>query len=106
MKSKYSFFISLSAAALIVATAPYADARRTDQETARQQMKSGELKPFAQIERDIRSRMQGMEYLGSQFNSRNSTYRFKFLERNSATKKSRVIYVDVDARSGAIINRS
>lgn len=106
MMSKYSFSIALFVGALTLVTAPYADARRTDQETAREQMKSGQLKPFAEIERSIRSQMQDMEYLGSQFNSRNSTYRFKFLERNPATKKSRVIYVDVDARSGAIINRT
>jgi len=84
---------------------PGADARRTDQETARKQLKSGQLKPYAQIEKNVRSRMRGMKYLGSQFDERNSTYRFKFLQRNAETKKSRVVYVDVDARNGAILNR-
>lgn len=104
--SKYSYSIGLIVAAVMVASAPFAEARRTDQETAREQMKSGQLKPFAEIERNIRNRMKNMEYLGSQFNSRNSTYRFKFLDRNEATKKSRVVQVDVDARTGAVLNIS
>lgn len=95
--------IALLVAMIVVITAPYADARRTDQEKARQQMKSGQLMPYAQIERSVRRRMKDMEYLGSQFNARSSIYRFKFLSRDSASQKSRVVFVDVDAKSGAIL---
>ncbi len=104
MSKIYSILMAFLVAATMVITAPYADARRTDQEKARQQMKSGQLMPYAEIERNVRKRMRKMEYLGSQFNARNSTYRFKFLNRDRATQKTRVVYVDVDARSGAILS--
>lgn len=104
MNKIYSILMAFLVATSVVITAPYADARRTDQEKARQQMKSGQLMPYAEIERNVRKRMRKMEYLGSQFNARNSTYRFKFLNRDRATQKTRVVYVDVDARSGAILS--
>lgn len=96
--------MAILVAAAVVITAPFADARRTDQEKAREQMKSGQLMPYAEIQRKVRSRMKNMEYLGSQFNARNSTYRFKFLSRDRSSQKTRVVYVDVDAKSGAILS--
>lgn len=103
MNKLYSILAAFLIATAVVVTAPAADARRTDQQKARQQMKSGELIPFADIERNVRRRMKDMEYLGAQFNARDSTYRFKFLEKNRSTQKSRVVHVDVDAKTGAIL---
>ena len=82
-----------------------ADIRRTDQEAARAQMKSGKSKSSTEIIRNVRSRMKGMEYLGFKFDQRSNTYQLRFLERNKSTKKSRVVLVNVDARSGAILSR-
>ncbi len=103
MNKIYSILIAIMVAAVVIITAPYSDARRTYQEKARQQMKSGQLMPYAEIERNVRKRMKNMDYLGSQFNARNSTYRFKFLSRDRASQKTRVIFVDVDAKSGEIL---
>lgn len=104
MNKIYSILAAFLVATAVVASAPAADARRTDQQKARQQMKSGELIPFADIERNVKARMRNMEYLGAQFNARNSTYRFKFLEKNRSTQTSRVVHVDVDAKTGAILS--
>lgn len=103
MKKIHPILVAFLVTTTAVLTAPSSDARPKDQEKARQQMKSGQLMPYAEIERNVRRRMRKMEYLGSQFNARNSTYRFKFLNRDSATQKTRVVFVDVDARSGAIL---
>lgn len=104
MNKTYTFLIAILVAAGSMITAPFADARPKDQEKARQQMKSGQLMPYAEIQRKVRSRMKNMEYLGSQFNERNSTYRFKFLSRDRSSQKTRVVYVDVDAKSGNILS--
>ncbi len=103
MNKIYSILMIFMVAISMVIAASHADARRTDQQKARQQMVSGQLKPYAEIERSVRKRMKNMEYLGSQFNARDSTYRFKFLSRDRASQKTRVVFVDVDAKSGAIL---
>lgn len=89
------------AAALILPTfAPAADARPRDreQEAAFRAKKDGHILPLPEIEARVRSEMRGARYLGPEFDGR--TYRLKFI------REGRVIWVDVDARSGRIINRS
>ena len=44
--------------------------------------------------------MQGMEYIGPDYDKVAQAYRLKFIRNGT------VIFVDVDARSGAVLNRS
>ncbi|MGB3470303.1 MAG: hypothetical protein WBA51_05735 [Erythrobacter sp.] len=74
--------------------------QRTDQGEARREMKAGNQLSLREIERRILPKMQGSEYLGPAYDATAHAYRLKFI------KAGRVTYVDVDARTGRIINRS
>lgn len=76
------------------------DQSRSDQGKAREEMKAGNQLSLREIERRVLPRMRGSEYLGPAYDSTARAYRLKFI------KDGRVTYVDVDARSGRIINRS
>jgi hypothetical protein len=95
---------SLLAAAIVVLAgvigAGDADARRPEQDAAYSATRSGNIRPFGEIRDRVTPRMGGASYLGSEFDPGSSTYRLKFMRGPS------VIWVDVDARTGAIIGRS
>ena len=76
------------------------DQSRSDQGDARREMRAGNKLPLREIERRILPQMRGAEYLGPLYDSTARAYRLKFI------RDGRVIYVDVDARTGQIINRS
>ncbi len=79
---------------------PYATKqRRGEQNQARMDMVAGQVKPLREIERRIVPRMRGMQYLGPEYDSIAQVYRLKFIN------KDRVIFVDVDARSGEVIRQ-
>ena len=92
-------------AASLIGNAAYAidsDAtkqRRGEQNQARMDMVAGQVKPLREIERRIVPRMRGMQYLGPEYDSIAQVYRLKFID------KDRVIFVDVDARSGEVIRQ-
>lgn len=71
-----------------------------DQNEARREMRAGNAKSLREIERMILPRMKGAEYLGPSYDSSARAYRLKFI------RKGRVVYIDVDARTGRIISRS
>ncbi len=106
MKRSYAFLAAASLA--LLATAPAVSAAgsgvqeqsRSDQGEARKEMKAGNQLSLREIERRILPRMRGSEYLGPAYDATARAYRLKFI------KEGRVTYVDVDARSGRIINRS
>jgi hypothetical protein len=52
-----------------------------------------------EIEANIVPRMRGMQYLGPEYDSSAQVYRLKFIDRD------RVIFVDVDARTGNVIRQ-
>ncbi len=72
----------------------------SDQGEARREMRAGNVLSLRQIEGRILPKMRGSEYLGPAYDSAARAYRLKFI------KNGRVTYVDVDARTGKIINRS
>lgn len=72
----------------------------TDQGKARLEMQAGNVLSLRQIEQRILPKMKGSEYLGPAYDSAARAYRLKFI------KNGRVSYVDVDAKTGRIINRS
>lgn len=75
---------------------------RNDQGEARKEMKAGNVLSLREIERRVVSplKAQGHEYLGPAYDSTAVAYRLKFI------KEGRVTFVDVDARTGRILQRS
>ncbi|HTN15150.1 MAG TPA: PepSY domain-containing protein [Sphingomonadaceae bacterium] len=99
------FFAPLLLGALAAsgAFAPEAGAQtqnRDEQGEARKEMRAGNVLPIKEIERRIIPQMGDMQYLGPSYDSVAKAYRLKFI------KNGRVVFVDVDARSGRILSRS
>ncbi len=91
-------FLILAAVTVGLSSAS-AQARRGEQVQARMDMAAGQVKPLREIERKVIPRMRGMQYLGPEYDSIAQVYRLKFID------KDRVIFVDVDARSGEVIRQ-
>jgi hypothetical protein len=97
--------VSVLAAVLMMSgiSAPAAIGQsRNDQGEARKEMKAGNLLPLREIERRVVTplKTQGHEYLGPAYDSTAMAYRLKFI------KDGRVSFVDVDARTGRILQSS
>ncbi len=73
---------------------------RSDQGEARKEMRAGNVLPLRKIEARILPMMQDAEYLGPAYDSTAMAYRLKFI------RDGRVIFIDVDARTGKILRRS
>ena len=94
-------FRTLLAAALgagLIATPALADPPR-DQDRAFEAQRDGRAMPLPKIERRVMPFMGGADYLGPEMKGDN-TIRLKFM------KEGRVIWVDVDPRTGRIKRRS
>jgi uncharacterized membrane protein YkoI len=89
--------VSLALVALALA-APVSAQRRGDQYQAFEARKSGRVLPLREIEDRVLPRMRGSTYLGPEYDG--GVYRLKFMRAGT------VIWVDVDARTGAVIGRS
>ncbi|WP_241126826.1 PepSY domain-containing protein [Novosphingobium terrae] len=68
------------------------------QSEARLAARSGAVRPLRQIEREVLPGMAGMQYLGPEYDPAAMAYRLKFI------RQGRVVFVDVDARTGQIIH--
>ena len=89
---------AIAAVAVIGAGAPaMAKGERDGQGDARRELRAGNVQTLRQIENRVLPQMRGMDYLGMDEFVAN-TYRLKFI------KDGRVVFVDVDARTGRIIN--
>ena len=95
-----SLISALIVAGLMVGTPAAAQDRRSDQSEARKEMSAGRLMSLRQIEARILPMMAGAEYIGPAYDSTAMAYRLKFI------RDGRVLYVDVDARTGRILGRS
>lgn len=87
-------------AALIAATPALAGPPKSDQGMARKEMQAGNILKSREIEARILPMMGAAEYLGFAYDSTAMAYRLKFI------REGRVLFVDVDARSGRIIQKS
>lgn len=92
-----SFALALSSATSAHAVEGQA---RNDQGEARKEMRAGNVLSLREIESRVLPQMRGSEYLGPSYDSTARAYRLKFI------RDGRVTFVDVDARTGNIINRS
>ncbi len=86
-------------ATILTAMEPAVAGRRNEQAAAREHSNAGREMKLKDIEARILPRMRGMEYLGPEYDASSQIYRLKFINR------SRVIFVDVDARNGAILSQ-
>lgn len=86
--------------ALALAPAPVLASPDNEQGKARKEMRAGNVLSLREIERKVLPLMAGMQYLGPEYDPAALAYRLKFI------RDGRVIFVDVDARSGDIIRQS
>lgn len=66
----------------------------------RKEMRAGNVRSLREIERRVLPMMPGMQYLGPEYDPAAMAYRLKFI------RQGRVVFVDVDARSGGILGQS
>ena len=96
-----SLIVSCLALALSISVAaPLAAQARGEQGEARKEMRAGNLVSLRDIEARIVPTMRGAEYLGPAYDSTAMAYRLKFI------RDGRVLFVDVDARTGRVLGRS
>ena len=95
--------VSIVAATLVAAplAAPaHAAQPQSEQGDARKEMRAGNQLSLRDIERRVIPTMRGAEYLGPAYDNAAMVYRLKFI------RDGKVMYVDVDARTGRILRRS
>ena len=93
-------FVLISTLVSIALLSPAAaDPRRGEQNDARQDMRAGKVKSLREIEANIVPRMRGMKYMGPEYDQTAQVYRLKFIDRD------RVIFVDVDGRTGSVLRQ-
>jgi hypothetical protein len=92
----------LAGLAALTALAAPADSRPRDreQEAAFRATRDGRVIPLRRIEALIIPRMRGFAYIGPEFEPDAGRYRLKFM------RGQRVVWIDVDARTGEVIDRS
>lgn len=86
--------------ALVMPAAPALGEPRSEQSQVRKERKEGNVRPLREIERRVLPMMKGMQYLGPEYDPTAMAYRLKFI------RAGKVMFVDVDARTGRIINQS
>ncbi len=86
--------------ALLLPAIPAQAAPGDAQGEVRRELHAGAVRPLRDIERHILPMMPGMQYLGPEYDPAAMAYRLKFI------REGRVVFVDVDARTGAIIRQS
>jgi len=94
------FAIAFLLAVAVPPTVPALADPGTVQGQVRKDMRAGNVRPLREIEQRVLPSMPGMEYLGPEYDPAAMVYRLKFI------RQGRVVFVDVDARSGTIISQS
>ena len=99
---RFAVSLALGAAAIValLQPSPAAVAAPGDEQgRVRQDMRTGAVRPLREIEGKVLPMMSGMQYLGPEYDPTAMAYRLKFI------RDGRVVFVDVDARSGQILGR-
>lgn len=92
--------LSIMVALLTAPTAAVLADPAIEQGQVREQRKAGSVRSLRQIEQRILPQMQGMQYLGPEYDPIAMAYRLKFI------RDGKVHFVDVDARTGRIRGQS
>ena len=80
--------------------ASHAQLRPDEQNEARRDLRSGAVRSLRDIERRVLPTKQGMQYLGPEYDPSAMVYRLKFI------RDGRVVFVDVDAKTGQVLGES
>jgi uncharacterized membrane protein YkoI len=86
--------------ALLVPAIPSQAAPGDAQGEVRRELHAGAVRPLREIEQHVLPMMPGMQYLGPEYDTSAMAYRLKFI------RNGRVVFVDVDARTGQVIKES
>jgi len=90
----------------MTASPALAQQKRGDQESARKEMRAGNVLTLREIERLVVPQMErqggNLQYLTPEFDEVARAYRLKFIDNS----KGQVIWVDVDGRTGRIMRIS
>ena len=89
----------------LTATPALAQQKRGDQESARKEMRAGNVLTLREIERIVVPQIErrgSIDYLTPEFDPVARAYRLKFIDNS----KGQVIWVDVDGRTGRILKIS
>lgn len=70
-----------------------------EQTQVRKDMRLGNVRSLREIEERVLPTMPGMRYLGPEYDPAAMAYRLKFI------RDGRVVFVDVDARSGTVLDQ-
>jgi uncharacterized membrane protein YkoI len=70
-----------------------------EQVQVRKEMRAGNVRSLREIEERVLPTMPGMQYLGPEYDPAAMAYRLKFIH------DGRVVFVDVDARSGTVLDQ-
>jgi len=103
MHRKTPLLAAPAALALALALAPvtvHADEPRGEQDEARRDLRAGNVQSLRDIERRVLPTKPGMQYLGPEYDPTAMAYRLKFI------RDGRVVFVDVDARTGRVLGES
>jgi hypothetical protein len=73
--------------------------RRDEQGEVRRDMREGHVRPLRDIERRVLPTKPDMQYLGPEYDAAAMAYRLKFI------RDGRVVFVDVDARTGQVLSQ-
>jgi uncharacterized membrane protein YkoI len=77
-----------------------AQQRADEQGDARRDLRNGNVRSLREIEARVLPGKRGMQYLGPEYDPTAMAYRLKFIQGG------RVVFVDVDARTGQILGES
>ena len=92
--------VILSATALLAVPALTTFAQGNgEQGQVRKEMRAGNVRSLREIEERVLPTMPGMQYLGPEYDPAAMAYRLKFI------REGRVVFVDVDARSGTVLDQ-
>lgn len=100
MKSLLPSMLAVGLIAGTIGASPVDAQRRSDQGEARKEMRAGNILRAREIENRIVPKMGNAEYLGFDYDSTAMAYRLKFI------KDGKVLFIDVDARTGRVLRRS
>jgi uncharacterized membrane protein YkoI len=100
MRIVSTFLIAATALSAAVSAPALAGPREREQAAAFKGTQAGRIIPLRSIEQRIVPHMRGFDYLGPEYYAEIGRYRLKFL------RGQRVVWIDVDARSGEVIGKS
>jgi hypothetical protein len=101
MTRRFRLALSGALAALVatgVAAPAEAKPRRDAQVEVRKEVREGNVRSLREIERRVLPTKPDMQYLGPEYDPTAMAYRLKFI------RNGRVVFVDVDARSGEVLS--